>query len=404
MSLCRVALSTLAVADDLQRARRLMGVGLACCLLSGGATTRVEAQRGVLLGRVVQVADPEQPLSGQLLVLRPGRVDVEAGTVIGPDGRFHVELDTGEVDVYVAVAQYAPYVQRVRIAANDTAYLAVQMSPVAVETMRTRFQFKFVNLWWSQHFNLSEPNFFLFGTGPWNQDPTRSPETYLNQIKFRVAIRYYLLHMGNVHDSGILVGYRQNSFWHIGAESGPFFDNNYNPQAMAYFDGRDRQRQLFRRSLSWLVLVEHESNGRDGPQSRSWNRAGVGLDWGDVDSSRVFVNVRGWHPFKVASENPDLPAWAGRGELTVNIQPGIKNRTPLRLGALGMSARLRVGGVHAIVNGEFNVYVSPVLLSANKMNRGPLSLMLQGFCGTGEALLVYRERRCVMRAGFATVN
>lgn len=71
---------------------------------------------------------------------------------------------------------------------------------------------------------------------------------------------------------GLTVAYTQRSFWEVGRDSWPFRDHNLNPSV--YWDiancGVEMSHAFF--SMGRLGLIEHESNGRDGDSSRSWNR------------------------------------------------------------------------------------------------------------------------------------
>lgn len=273
----------------------------------------------------------------------------------------------------------------------------------------------------SPHYNLIEPNYFLFGFENLCQNATLSPGAYARQVKFRVALRYRVLSLGESgHDSGLHLGFRQESFWHFWEPSKPFFDNNYNPSLFAYLDGRDYSSRPLAPSVA--LTIEHESNGRDGSQSRSWNRVGVGIDVGDHAKHPAFVQVRGWRPFTVATENADLADYAGRGEVTLNVQPFVRSpaATPSTggMGTLGARARWRVLGRDAVVGQEYNVYVGTGVLDLLQWNRTHrllqlvrraagwvnASVVVQYYHGYAENLLTYRERRSAFRLGLATVR
>jgi phospholipase A1/A2 len=257
----------------------------------------------------------------------------------------------------------------------------------------------------SPFFNLTEPNFFLFGFEDLTGGSPVPAGAYANQIKFRIAIRYRLMSVANpTHDSGIHVAYRQNSFWHLWEQSAPFFDNNYNPQAFFYYDSRDYSKTSY--APSFRAFVEHESNGRDGAASRSWNRAGLGVDLGDATKDVVYGELKGWHAFSVAAENADIADFAGRGELVVNLQPLV--RQSISLGDVGLTARMRIGGQKFWTNSELNAFVGSRVISwlpgMSFFSHLNASVMLQRFSGTAENLLTYRQSRTVTRIGLATVH
>jgi phospholipase A1 len=118
----------------------------------------------------------------------------------------------------------------------------------------------------------------------------------------------------------IYLAYTQKSFWQVynGDESRPFRETNYNPE-------------LFYRWTPRLdacpgcgvdIGVEHESNGRDLPNSRSWNRA---LLSGHIEHGRSLVWLRTWYRLPEdekknaddasGDDNPDIYRYLGYAEL-----------------------------------------------------------------------------------------
>lgn len=255
----------------------------------------------------------------------------------------------------------------------------------------------------SEHFQLHEPSYFIFGSGD-DSDADRAPTDYSNQVKFRIAVRYRLLQIPGVNfDSGIYFGYMQNSFWHLYDfdQSAPFFDNNYNPQLFAHLDVRDVMDAPGYWVPSPRVYVEHESNGRDGDASRSWNRVGGALDWGDPEENKVYGGVSFWLPFGVAEDNPDIADRNGRGEVRIAVQPLLRDGES-GLGTLGLVVKSRVLGEDPVANVEANVFADVGVLTGFT---GVLpTLMAQVFWGTGENLLTYDEKRFVVRLGIALIK
>jgi phospholipase A1 len=82
-------------------------------------------------------------------------------------------------------------------------------------------------------------------------------------------------------------GYTQKSRWKLYDASAPFEENNYNPEIYYSYNTRD----LFGLGpLDWVTMgFEHESNGEDDDESRSWNRiyGQLRLQW-----KNVFGNTR----------------------------------------------------------------------------------------------------------------
>lgn len=75
--------------------------------------------------------------------------------------------------------------------------------------------------------------------------------------------------------SNIYFGYTQTSIWDLGGESSPFKDTSYRPSLYYHWDESGKGIN----PVSWKFGVEHESNGRDGENSRSMNIAFVQPIW-----------------------------------------------------------------------------------------------------------------------------
>jgi len=84
-----------------------------------------------------------------------------------------------------------------------------------------------------------------------------------NEIKFQISVKQRLLRF---YGWACYFAYTQKSFWQAYNvnDSEPFRENNFNPE-------------IFIRTKMWSGIrfdlgIEHESNGQDMPESRSWNR------------------------------------------------------------------------------------------------------------------------------------
>jgi phospholipase A1/A2 len=80
--------------------------------------------------------------------------------------------------------------------------------------------------------------------------------------------------------SNLYFAYTQTSIWDLGSESSPFKDTSYRPSL--YYNWEESGKGL--NPMRWKFGVEHESNGRDGVDSRSFNTAFVQPFW-DVNFS-----------------------------------------------------------------------------------------------------------------------
>lgn len=129
------------------------------------------------------------------------------------------------------------------------------------------------------------------------------------QIGFKTKIAENLF-----GDNGDLwTAYTQSSRWQVfnAEESRPFRETNYEPEAMLVFRNGYRIGGWHGRMLG--IGINHQSNGRSDPLSRSWNRviATVGLDNGNW----AFIARPWWRvPDGNDDDNPDIQNYLGRGD------------------------------------------------------------------------------------------
>ncbi|HET6430965.1 phospholipase A [Dyella sp.] len=113
------------------------------------------------------------------------------------------------------------------------------------------------------------------------------------------------------------VGYTQSSRWQVYNKrlSRPFRETDYEPEAMLVFNTHYDVFGWQGRLLG--IGVDHQSNGRSNPLSRSWNRviADVGFE-----RAGWTVMLRPWWriPEDAADDNnPDISDYMGRGEVQI---------------------------------------------------------------------------------------
>ena len=118
-------------------------------------------------------------------------------------------------------------------------------------------------------------------------------------------------------DNGDLwVAYTQSSRWQVynSEESRPFRETNYEPEVSLVFR---TNYDLF--GLDWRMLgltLNHQSNGRSDPLSRSWNRVMLNLGF---ERNNFALMLRPWYRFEEDlpdDNNPDIKDYIGRGDLT----------------------------------------------------------------------------------------
>jgi phospholipase A1 len=147
--------------------------------------------------------------------------------------------------------------------------------------------------------------------------------TRQTEVKFQFSLKFDLWPNHTRHS--LYFGYTQKSLWNLYDQSSPFLDSNYNPEFFYGYFKRygDILWSPGRVSLfidSARAGAEHESNGRDGPATRAWNRV-----YGYVDGGAYFgtdyyatLGLKGWlPPFGMDQENADIVQYRGYGEATL---------------------------------------------------------------------------------------
>lgn len=204
--------------------------------------------------------------------------------------------------------------------------------------------------------------------------------------KFQISFRYRLF-----DDKGRLasrlpwiddlyLSFSQTSLWDLNELSKPFRDSSYRPRL--FYANHDLGRVLDGRlRLGVEAGAGHESNGKDGDQSRSFNMLYVRptLTFGDPEGLRAYFAPL-LHNYVSDDENPDLKDYRGYVDWLFGI--GSK-------GGLDFWATLRKGTRSSYGSAELNLSYP-----LSKLSGGDLTgwLMLQYFGGYGESLLDYRKK------------
>lgn len=271
----------------------------------------------------------------------------------------------------------------------------------------------------SGRFSMEQPNYFATGLHPHRH--SRDELGHLrrhNEVKFRVSVRF--LAIGSVGGSrGLFVGFTQDALWNLFDTSAPFYDDNFAPQA--YWEnaiGPASYRIGARTVHSYTRLgIVHQSNGRDGTDSRGWNRAflsigaegrpqaqnarpmprvmkadvgavcTVWVPWGQEEAIDIDGNVTGTEA---------IAKYVGFGEASVSVSHPYSLHGWIDGVALSAKARLAERrGVSAV---ELALYVG----APGKFRSwfAPMAYV-QFFNGYGENLLDYDKESQVLRVGFA---
>lgn len=217
-----------------------------------------------------------------------------------------------------------------------------------------------------------EPIYFIAG----HKDPN---------AKFQFGFRYQIADSDRRWLNGFNFAYTQTSLWDLSAPSAPFFDSSYKPELLyRYAD------LLGGAATNWLHLdvqagMQHESNGKSGPNSRSLNLAYFRptLTLGFPGRWQLTLQPRAWGYLGGLSDNPDLDEFRGYFDLRVMLA-----YKDLQLSAIG---RMGHKGNHP--SGQFDL--------TYRIPKTAVYLDVQYFTGYGESLLLYNRRSDVIRFGFA---
>ena len=197
------------------------------------------------------------------------------------------------------------------------------------------------------------------------------------EAKYQISLKTKFAHSLAGTPLSLWGGYTQSSRWQLynGADSRPFRETNYEPEVMLVAPLRFG---LLGGEVRMATLsLNHQSNGRALPLSRSWNRVIGGLAFERDEWTAE------WRVWKRISEerddddNPDISDHVGRTEL----------RLARYWGEHALSLQLRHslrGGPRSRGSAQID-YVFPLA--------GALHGQLQLFSGYGESLIDYNLRQ-----------
>lgn len=248
-----------------------------------------------------------------------------------------------------------------------------------------------------QRFDLLEPFYFISGTDR-NDDADEPIDN--EQVRFRLAVRYRLANLDctPADSSGTYsiqwhLAYTQDAFWNLWDESAPFYENMFAPESYVFFTKSNLPVGL-------AGGIRHQSNGRAGPLSRSWNRYYGAVTFGDPGKNALYGFVSGWGTWGVAPENEDILDQVGRGEIVLFFAPGAIT-TPTRFGInrFGFIFRQAFAG-----NDILESFDGSLLFQIQQDKAFALSVLIQYFSGHGHMLRDYDRSQSIWRAGFAIAS
>ncbi|MDE6648365.1 MAG: phospholipase A [Muribaculaceae bacterium] len=149
-------------------------------------------------------------------------------------------------------------------------------------------------------FGLYKDNYFAVGT-----DPFHKPTGLNSGVKFQLSISQRLTNATLPWGTYLYLFFTEKVFWEVFKDSMPMSDLNFNP-------GIGWSKPFFvkdRYCGKLTLIVEHESNGRDGEASRSWNK--VSLAGSAFVTECLSVHAKYWIPIVDGKYNQDLLKYSG---------------------------------------------------------------------------------------------
>lgn len=238
------------------------------------------------------------------------------------------------------------------------------------------------------------PAIYTTRTNKWptSPNPENQVTTPLNldhtEAKFQLSLKTKAVE-GLFGDNGDLwLGYTQSSRWQVynSDASRPFRETNYEPEATLMFTTNYNILGLNGRLLG--VSLNHQSNGRSLPLSRSWNRAILNIG---LERDNFALMLRPWYRIPEQAkddDNRDIQDYMGRGDLLAYYKRDANEFS------LMLRHSLR-GGDRSHGAAQFD-WAFPI--------KGALRGYLQIFDGYGESMIDYNHRSTYVGLGVSMVN
>lgn len=213
------------------------------------------------------------------------------------------------------------------------------------------------------------------------------------EARIQISFKYKLFGTLNpsTEPQGLHLAYTQRMFWDLATKSSPFRNIDYQPELFYVARPIAVAGGI---TLAAHAGFRHESNGREGLDSRSINSLYV--------APMAAIPLGGGYRLSVAprlsvyvgdkSDNPDIVRYRGHTGLLLEVgkDHGIRLSTSTRF-----NPRSGKGAINADLS-----YPLPLLLGGG----ADIYLFAQSFAGYGENLLDYDRRTTRLRFGFALVR
>ncbi|RKG38688.1 phospholipase A [Acinetobacter rongchengensis] len=233
----------------------------------------------------------------------------------------------------------------------------------------------------------TEKNSFPNSPNPQN-DVEEDQNLKSMEAKFQISLKTKAVENIFGKNGDLWLGYTQSSRWQVynSEESRPFRETNYEPEASLIFRTNYNLLGLNGRLLG--LTLNHQSNGRSDPLSRSWNRVMLNLGF---EKDNFALMLRPWYRMEEDfndDNNPDIKNYMGRGDMTAFY----------RWKEHDFSLMLR----HSLKGGDDSH--GAVQFDWAFPIKGKLRGNLQIFDGYGESLIDYNHRATYVGLGVSLMN
>lgn len=224
------------------------------------------------------------------------------------------------------------------------------------------------------YFTLFKDNYFVGGI------PLGTKPTGVNSdVKFQLSISQRLTKSRLPFDTYLFIQYTQKAFWNVFQESLPMRDLNFNPGIGLGHLIVHKNKYIGKAYL----MLEHESNGKDSINSRSWNKVSF---FGSVILNKNWeLQAKTWIPIIDSDNNRDILKYNGI------FQIGLNYRTD--------NQRLQCGAIFTQRKAWFG-FNTQIEVSYKFNERENQYLFVQFYNGYGENLLEYNKYKNMIRVGF----
>lgn len=207
------------------------------------------------------------------------------------------------------------------------------------------------------------------------------------ELKFQLSFKTKMLKniFGKKIGGSVWMAYTQSSRWQAYNQilSRPFRETNYEPEIMFIVPTR---YSIFGINGAYAGIgLNHQSNGRANPLSRSWNRMIMQFGW-EINDLNIVLNP--WmriHEPTETDDNPNIENYIGRGELILEYTK--------------KKHKLYITGRHSLRSGDDNR--GSIRANYSIKVHGNLKLFTQMFHGYGENMIDYNHKQTTFGIGVA---